>query len=139
MSFEFRDDGTIERRIGWRALAEGIQIMWVVPRSPASLRKKAREEPGTVLNVSLTGAAIRGPADLPFTVGTTVLIRYEGHDNSVVVRRSEPTRDADTHLYGVELKVIHPVLKERIGRQVAEARNQALSAIDPPAEDTFLL
>ena len=139
MSFEFRDDGTIDRRIGSRALADGIEVMWLVPRSPASLRKKPREQAGTVMNVSLTGAAIRGPADLPFAVGATVLIRYEGRDSSVVIRRSEPTRDAAMHLYGVELQVVHPLLQERIARQVADARNQALSGVDPPAEDTFLL
>ena len=96
-------------------------------------------EPGTVLNVSLTGAAIRGPADLPFAVGTTVLIRYEGHDNSVVIRRSETTEDADMHLYGVELKVSTRCSRSGSGARSPRPGTRPSRASIPPAEDTFLL
>jgi hypothetical protein len=116
----YRSDGADERRIGNRAPAEPLAITWVVPRSGGfSLRKNHRLVPGAVRDVSLTGAAILGPSEIPFEIGATVLIRYEGHDCSVIVRRRQSTDDPAVDLFGVEMIVVHPKLKREIQRRLS--------------------
>lgn len=119
----YRDDGTDERRLGRRVPADALEIAWVLPKPAGlSLRRGPREAAGTMLDVSLTGAAISGPASLPFEVGATVLFRHRGHDCSAIVRRRRPTEDRATDEFGVELVVVHPTLMREIQRRVTAAR-----------------
>jgi len=100
-------------------------VTWLVPRKGVlALGRPPREVPGTVVDASLTGAAILGPSTLPFEASSQVRIRYEGHESSVSVRRREHTDDPGVHLYGVELMVVHPSLKEHISAHVVEARRR---------------
>ena len=104
-----------ERRIGSRTRLEGLVVDWVREAHDGSHGRRAPVEvPGRVADVSVTGAAIFGPADGGLTPHTKVLIRYEGTDSWVIVRRSEPTDDPAVHLYGVELVEVAPELKRRI-------------------------
>jgi hypothetical protein len=130
MGFEgFRTGGTVERRVGRRAAADSLEVTWVVPRTGAfTLRRSPRLHPGPVENISFTGASILGPASLPLEVDGVTLVRFEGYDNSVIVRRREPTADPDVHRYGVELMVVHPALHRRISERVAAQAEPATEA-----------
>jgi hypothetical protein len=118
----YRTSGTVDRRIGRRARIGGLDITWVVPRRSAwTLRRSPIEAVGRVEDVSLTGAAITAPADAPLLIGETVIIRFQGFDNSVVVRRAQATDDPAVVRVGVELVVVHPELKHRITQAVVES------------------
>ncbi len=121
----YRNDGRDERRLGRRVPAGDIPFTWNTPKSAGfGLRRALKGATGSIVDVSLTGAAVTGPSRIPFEVGTTVLFQYEGHDCSAIVRRRQPTDDPATDLFGLELVVVHPLLKRRIQQLVAEARTE---------------
>ena len=135
---DFRDFtayGGVDRRIGWRAPVVGVQLEWVLPRrrvfgvgvgSP-------RTAIGPVVDVSLTGAAVLGPASLPFGVGDVALLRHEGADSTVVIRRRARTGDPETDLFGVELGAVHPTLMRLIDSRIVEARARVQAPPVAPA------
>lgn len=138
---DFRDftaSGGTERRIGWRAQVVGVQIEWVTPRRRLLGLGAPRCVVGPVVDVSLTGAALLGPATLPFGVGDTAVVRYEGADSTVVVRRRVATDDPETNLFGVELGVVHPAFMRLIDASVAEARARAAAPPAPPVVGALL-
>jgi hypothetical protein len=110
--FGFEAGRRFDRRIGRRAIAGPIDVRWVVPAS--GILRATREHPGRIEEVSLTGAAVTGPAKLRVEIGDTVLLRYEGGDSSVIVRRRDPTDEPDLYRYGVELLVVHPMLRTQL-------------------------
>jgi hypothetical protein len=121
----YRNDGKDERRLGRRVPVGDIPLIWSTPKSAGfGLRRALKGAVGTIVDVSLSGAAVTGPSRLPFEVGTTVLFQYEGHDCSAIVRRRQPTDDPSTDVLGLELVVVHPLLKRRIQQLVAEARTE---------------
>ncbi len=131
--------GAGDRRIGWRAPVVGVVLDWVVPRQGVLAFGRTRTSAGTVVDVSLTGAAVLGPAELPFAIGDTAIVRYEGADSSVIVRRRVPTDDPATHLFGVELMVVHPALMRLIDARIVEARKRMTAAPEPASAPALLL
>jgi hypothetical protein len=122
----YRTSGTVDRRIGRRARIGGLDVTWVIPRRGAwSLRRSPIEAVGRVENVSLTGAAITAPGDAPLELGETLIIRFQGFENSVVIRRIQATDDPSVVRVGVELVVVHPELKHRITQAVVESSRRA--------------
>ncbi len=109
--FEFEAGRSFDRRIGRRTVTPPIDVTWVVPAS--GLLRTARERPGSIVEVSLTGAAVTGPANLKAKVGDTVLLRFAGGESSVIVRRIDPP-EGDQARIAVELVVVHPVLKRQL-------------------------
>ena len=109
-----------ERRIGRRADPEGLEVVWVEPRwGPAVADSSPREWLGVVEDVSVTGAAVRGPADLPVGPGTKAVIRYRGRDTGVVVRHCQMTDNPEVLRFGVEFAVLHPDLERLVHSVVA--------------------
>ncbi len=108
-----------ERRIGKRVPTAGLDVRWVEPRWGRPSTEPPREWNGQVDDVSVTGAAIRGPADLPVGPGTKAVVRFSGQDSGVIVRRIEATDEPSVLRYGVELAVVHPTLRSRIFAAVA--------------------
>ena len=109
--FEFEAGRSFDRRIGRRAVTPPIDVTWVVPAT--GLLRTVRERPGSIVEVSLTGAAVTGPANLKVKVGDTVLLRFAGGESSVIVRRFDPP-EGDRARFAVELVVVHPVLKRQL-------------------------
>ena len=109
--FEFEAGRSFDRRIGRRTVTPPIDVTWIVPAT--GLLRTVRERPGCIEEVSLTGAAITGPANLKVKVGDTVLVRFAGGESSVIVRRMDPV-DGDLVRFAVELMVVHPVLKRQL-------------------------
>lgn len=110
--YDYDRGRSFERRIGKRAETEVVDVSWVLPAS--GLIRNERVHPGRIEQVSLTGAAITGPADMRLSVGEMVLVRFRDVDSSVIVRRSEVTDDPDVRRFGVELVVVHPVLQAEL-------------------------
>ena len=109
-----------ERRIGRRAPSNGLEVTWVEPRwGKASASSQLREWVGEVDDVSVTGAGVRGPVDLPVGPGTKAVLRYRGSETGVVVRHCQRTADPEVLRFGVEFAVLHPKLKERVYRVVS--------------------
>jgi hypothetical protein len=108
-----------ERRIGRRAPAEGLQVVWVEPRwGETTAETPPRQWAGLVDDVSVTGAGIWGPIDLPVGPGTKAMVRYRGRDTGVIVRRCQQTDDPDVARFGVEFAVLHPDLEARVHQLV---------------------
>jgi hypothetical protein len=109
-----------ERRIGKRVPADGIPVTWVETAwGEGAQPRKAREWPGRVVEVSVTGAAVEGPSDLAVGPGTKAVLRYRGEDSGVVVRRVTETADPDVLRYAVELAVVSPGLKAAVYEAVS--------------------
>ena len=123
----YRNDGRDERRLGRRVPAGDLAISWSTPKSAGfGLRRALKGAVGTIVDVSLSGAAVTGPSRIPYEVGTTVIFQYEGHDCSAIIRRRRPTDDPAIDLFGLELVVVHPLLKRRIQQLVADVRSEVL-------------
>jgi hypothetical protein len=121
----YRSDGKDERRLGRRVPAGDIPISWATPKSAGfGLRRALKGAVGVLVDVSLSGAAATGPSRIPFEVGTTVIFQYERHDCSAIVRRRQPTDDPAVDVFGLELVVVHPLLKRRIQQLVSEAHTE---------------
>ncbi|HEY6531489.1 MAG TPA: PilZ domain-containing protein [Acidimicrobiales bacterium] len=104
-----------ERRIGRRARSEDLEVVWVEPQwGEAGRVKRSRQWHGIVDDVSVTGACVRGPADLPVGPGTKAVLRYRGRDTGVVVRHCQHTEDPEVLRFGVEFAVLHQNLKDRV-------------------------
>lgn len=109
-----------ERRIGRRSDVDGLEVTWIEPRwGHSSVASAPREWVGVVDDVSVTGAGVRGPADLPLGPGTKAVLRYRGRDTGVVVRHCQRTEDPEVVHFGVEFAVLHPKLKERVYSVIA--------------------
>jgi hypothetical protein len=108
-----------ERRIGARYPADDVEVSW--------FERPGREEQaggwaGRVEDVSITGAAVSGPSDLPLSVGSKAVIRYRGCDTGVVICRSEPTESPGVSRYGIEFVVLHPTLEDVVHQAMNRAR-----------------
>ena len=133
--FEYEAGRSFDRRIGRRTVTPPIDVAWIVPAN--GLLRTVRERPGSIEEVSLTGAAITGPTNLKMKVSDTVLVRFAGGESSVIVRRIDPV-DSDTARYAVELMVVHPVLKRQLLGALShpdggDMGSTSFSAATPPA------
>ena len=104
-----------ERRIGRRSSADGLQVVWVEPRwGESTTDEPPREWAGPVDDVSVTGAGIRGPVDLPVGPGTKARVRFRGRDTGVIVRHCQLTDDPAVARFGVEFALLHPDLEAQV-------------------------
>jgi hypothetical protein len=116
-----------ERRIGRRARPAHLEVTWVEPQWGHSTTNQApREWQGVVEEVSVTGASVRGPVDLPVGPGTKAVIRYHGRDTGVIVRHCRQTDDPEVLRFGVEFAVLHPGLEHRVYALVAAGEDDPL-------------
>ena len=116
-----------ERRIGLRYPTDDLEIRWLDRPGGEPL---AGGWPGCVQDVSVTGAAVTGPSDLPFDVGSKAIIRYRGSDTGVIIARSEPTERHDVSRYGIEFVVLHRELRDLVHQAMDRARPE-IAGLDP--------
>lgn len=106
---------SFEQRIGTRALAEWISVTWVeAPSDDHPTHGAPREWPGQLQDVSVSGASVLGPADLPTDADGKILLRYHDQLSEVVVHRRDPTENPAMRRYGVEWVLIQPYLKTQV-------------------------
>jgi hypothetical protein len=111
---------SFEQRIGTRLPVGDIEITWLEATSGGrNGRQEPRGRPGQIVEASVSGASVRGPARLPTGADGDVLIRYQDEDSEVIVHRSQPTDDPSVRLYGVEFVQLKPSLRARIYAAVA--------------------
>lgn len=119
---EFQTRHTFDRRIGRRVDIEPVDVTWVVPQSGRfGTKKRPLEAAGQILNLSITGAAVTGPPDLPLAPGATVHLRCDGRESVVVVRHAEPLDGGRATRYGLEITRAHPSMQRRINTVLADA------------------
>lgn len=116
-----------ERRIGSRYPTDDVEITWLDRPGGEQL---AGGWPGRVQDVSVTGAAVTGPNDLPLDIGSKAVIRYRGRDTGVIVCRSEPTERQGTSRYGIEFVVLHRELRDLVHQAMDRARPE-IAGLDP--------
>jgi hypothetical protein len=109
----------IERRIGVRVPAEGLEVRWVLP-DEIDLRDEGFL--GRVTEVSVTGAAITASSALPFEIACPAALRYGGCETIVTLRHPKPTGAAAVTVYGVEWGKLEEPLRHRIGFDAVHAQ-----------------
>jgi hypothetical protein len=109
-----------EQRIGGRVAIYGLDVTWVEPlREAGGGRKPAREWPGQIEEVSVTGASIRGPAAMSIGLDCRATLRFRGEDTVVSINRRQRTESPGVLRYGVEWIDLQPELKAQVYEAVA--------------------
>lgn len=92
------------RRLGERLALGEVLLSWRVDEViPGRVRDKPRPpEIGRLIDVSVSGAAIVAPASSDLRPGRPVVIRLDGADAVVRIRRIGDVGDDAWRLYGVE-------------------------------------
>lgn len=113
---EFQTRPTFDRRIGRRVEVDAGDVTWVVARTGHfGVKKRPLEVPGQILDVSITGAGVLGPADLPLELGAVTLLRY-----GVEISRAHPSLE----------RRIHAILSEPVLTSIAAAPSTGPTVID---------
>ncbi len=123
------DERPRDRRIGERIPIEAIDIAWMVSASRPSglLRRRATgpvEEPGRVLDVSVTGAGIEGPDHPDLVPRSKASLAFEGGVSVVRIRRKVLTDTPGVAFYGVELEDLDEALREAFHSALGKGRPQ---------------
>jgi hypothetical protein len=113
--------GQFDRRIGRRVDLTLGSISWADPPGLPGAPTR-RYWPGRIVNVSVTGAAVEGPDDLPVAIGDRTILSYRGRDTGVTIRWSRPGVDPGVRLFGVEFVVLQRALKNEVYEAVAGDR-----------------
>ena len=121
-----------DRRIGRRMEIDAYEIVWAtdVGTGGAFRSPRTKEYPGRIVDVSVSGAAIEGPAKPLFPPGAEALLRFEDGLAAVRVVRSEPTTDPTIRVYGVDWIVMDAKVTERVHGMVGQGRPAARSWLD---------
>jgi hypothetical protein len=111
--------------MGERISIEPIAVAWeVTPRRGSGLLRKRgpAEEPGRVLDVSVTGAGIEGPDHPDLVPRSKATVTFEGGRSVVRIRRKVATGQPGVAFYGVELEDLAPELREAFYSALGEGR-----------------
>src|SRR5258708_20894581 len=114
----------LNRRITERVAVEATEIPWEALEERGAVAGPAATQRALLMDLSVTGAGLVGPAEPAVGVGDWVIIGFHNARAVVDVRRVIPTDDADQRFYWVELVSKEPAF----GCQVHEliARRNAL-------------
>lgn len=116
-----------DRRIGERIAIEPIDVAWVVSptRSTGLFRRRSAEpveEPGRVVDISVTGAGIEGPDHPDLVPRSTATVTFAGGGSVVRIRRKVATGRPGVAFYGVELEELDPALREAFYAALGKGR-----------------
>lgn len=98
--------GTFEKRIGQRHRIEPIPIGWRVEPKGSRWGRRKPPQRGEMLEVSLSGAAVRAPLEADLHPGALVRVEVDGTEGQVIIRRITPGEGTPLATYGVEFA--HP-------------------------------
>ncbi len=113
------------RRIGDRLpiVIDGVE--WRpcgTPRRRLLRRGAPAVQVARIVELSVTGAGIVGPADPPLARGAQVQLRIHGVDGLVEIRRVQPTDAPDLARYGVAFVRLHPELERFVSDAIGNFR-----------------
>jgi PilZ domain len=116
-----------DRRIGERIVIEPIEVVWAVVENVPQGRLRRKKpaitgRPGHVIDVSVTGAAIAGPAHPDLVTGAKAVIVFDHGRSEVRIKRCVPTKDPEVVRYGVEYEHLDAALREAIFTAVGRDR-----------------
>ena len=112
-----------DRRIGNRVLIESVAVEWL-PLLPRKRFGRSRvPQRGAIVELSITGAQMRAPADSAIIVGTQVFISVDGLEGIVEVRRIHAALDPEHSFYGVQFIRLDPALGDLFDRTLALQRS----------------
>lgn len=121
---------TFDKRVGRRVQVDPQQILWRVDptRSGPARRPRFRAPPtAELLDVSVSGLRVRGPAAKDIRVGTVLAIEVDGLVGRVRVRRIDAA-DGDRQCeYGLELVDAQSPLTLHIHRQLSKMSDVSAS------------
>jgi hypothetical protein len=118
-TLELGDWHKIERRIGLRVPAEGLEVRILPAPDVIDLRDGVL---GRVVEVSVTGAAIDAPSSLSVEVSAETRVRYGNVESTVTVRHVSPTDEPGVNRYGIEWSRLEDPLRQVVYGVVADAR-----------------
>ena len=118
-TLDLGDWHNIERRIGVRVPADGIEVRWVPTPDVIDLRDDAFL--GRVVEVSVTGAAIVASSRLPVAVSSQARVRFGDTESTVTVRHVSPTENDAVARYGIEWSRLEDPLRELVFGTIADA------------------
>jgi hypothetical protein len=120
------------RRIGRRLEIDPYEIVWATDAGTggAFRRRRTKEYPGRIVDVSVSGAAVEGPAKPLFPPGSEALLRFEDGMAAVKVVRSEPTTDPTIRVYGIDFLLMDARVTARVHALVGEGRPFARSWLE---------
>lgn len=121
-----------EQRIGRRHRVPPIPIGWRVNPKPSVLARRTPPKRAEVVDVSLSGAAIRAAVAADIAVGDLVFIEVDGTVGQVFVRRIVADGDGVMASFGVEFAHPNGRMAQRLVSKVIVA--PVVAAVDGWAE-----
>ena len=95
-----------------------IDVTWVYTAATRGLlgRRKSKEvrSPGRLVEISVTGASIEGPASPSLRPGATAEIHLRNSHSVVRIRRVGAGTDPEVYRFGVEYVQLDEQMKEQI-------------------------
>ena len=114
---------TYNRRIGRRVSVDPSAALSWLPSVPAKrFGRRRKPQRGSLVDLSLTGARIKAPADPAIVAGTLVVIAVDDLRGVVKVRRIDAAIDPAVSLYGVEFIRLDARLQDLMDRTLSVHR-----------------
>src|SRR5438552_18120135 len=113
----------LNRRIIERVAVDATEITWAPVEERGAVASPAAAQRALLMDLSVTGAGLVGPAEPGVGVGDWVIVGFNNARAVVDVRRVIPTDDAGQRFYWVEFVSKEPAFEcevhELIGRRNA--------------------
>jgi hypothetical protein len=111
-----RNDRVVERYSSM-----SIEVVWFPP-TRTFLGTRPKKAAAEIVDLSVSGALLQGPANGKVHPGTLAELELEGAVGVVEVRHVKATDDPDSFHYGVQFLRMEPKLRQRVYDLVAEHR-----------------
>ena len=121
----------LNRRIGERVFVGAMELTWEPVINSGADASPPEGQRALLMDVSVTGAGLFGPADPAVGVDDLVTIGFNNARAVVEIRRVNPTDDADLRHYGVEFVSLEQAFEREVYELIGRTRPSH------PAPDTF--
>ena len=107
------------RRIGERIEIEPIDVTWLPVSAPSEGHRWVRQQDGSLVEISATGATMVTRARHPVDIGAWIEIDVDGDCAVVAVRRVTETTDSTGMVFDVAFVMLAPTLRARVDCTIA--------------------
>ena len=108
-----------DRRISERIEIEPIDITWLPVSAPIDGHRWVRQQDGSLVEISATGAKIVTRAQHHVDIGAWIELDVEGDCAVVAVRRITETTDPAGMVFDVTFVMVAPTLRARVDYTIA--------------------
>jgi len=116
-----------DRRIGERVDIEPLHVSWMPFKTQIQGGRRARPQPASLVELSVTGARVMSRSPRRIEVGTWMDLDVDGHCGVVEVRRIAEAKEPTVIVYGVAFVTLEPTLRARIDTTIAAQRERDLA------------